>query len=300
MLLGASAVLILLPREYLAPARNMTQLVALPQYALSRASQGVTKSADVLRGEPVPAARHVEAVRARQAAENENVALRQQVVQLQAMVAELQQLRSRSRFPTEGRLIPARVVGWDAAPGRDSMALLKSRHDEARPGDWVASSLAVQAGTDDGVRNELRVLARETLIGWIEQAAPFTARVALLSDAHSNRKWRVHIAAVGRDDRPPEFVTDRGQPADFALEGIGDGRMRLLDVNARFVDQGLIRVGDVVTTDGHDPKLPLAMVIGEIVELQQVKKQPLLYHAVVRHRCEPRELSQVLIVDIPR
>ncbi|MBI4580112.1 MAG: hypothetical protein HY718_10450 [Planctomycetes bacterium] len=298
LLMAASAVLILLPREFLGSARQMTQLVALPQYGVSRLAQGVSRSAAELRLETVPAREHDELTRSKQALENETIALRQQILQLRTTVDELQQLRGRSRFPANGRLIPARVVGWDAVPGRDSMVLLKGRSPAVRQGDWVTSRLAVQAGGNDGIREDLWVLARETLIGWVEFTSPYVSRVVLLSDRYANRAWRVYVVAVGRD-KEDEFVCERGEPIVFALEGLGDGKMRIPDVDARLVTSGRIREGDVVTSDGQDPRLPLAMVIGEIVKLQQVKKQPLLYHAIVKHRCDPKDIAEVFVVDVP-
>ncbi len=299
MLMGASALLILLPRDFVAPARDMTQLVALPQYGVSVAARKLSKSASALRGDPVPAAEHEKLLRAKQAVENENIALREQVGQLQNMISQLEGLRRRSNFPAESKLIPARIIGWDAAAGRDSMLLAKGRSSNVQNDEWVASHLAVQAGTSDGVQDDLRVLASESLIGWIDQTSPYVSRMVLLSDRYANRAWRVHVAAVGRDGKSPQFVLDHSELAEFALEGIGDGKMRM-HVDARFVNEGLIRVGDVVTSDGRDPKLPLAMVIGEIVQLERIKKQPLLYAAIVKHRCDPKDLGEVLIVDVPR
>lgn len=298
MLMVASAGLAILPRSFLSSLRNTTQLAALPQYAVTRAGRGLSQSADGLAAEPVPAVRHAEVLREKQAIENENIALQEQIRSLQTRCEQLQKIRRRPDFPENGRLIPARVVGWDAVPGRDSLVLLNRPSAKVRRGDWVASRIAIQAGSDEGIHDEFRVLAQSTLIGWIEQTAPYVSRVVLLSDRYSNRVWRVHIASVGRGDQRPRFVPRGDDYADFALEGIGEGRMRILDIDARFIEEGLIRVGDVVTTDGHDPKLPLAMVIGDIIELQQIKKQPLLYHATVAHRFDPADLSEVLVVDV--
>ncbi len=300
MLMALSVGLALLPRDFFSPFRNVTQLIAVPQYGVTAAARSVSHSARDLRSASVPQAKHEKTLAAKQAFENENLSLRQQLFQLQELVGELQRVRSRPQFPSNGCLIPARIVGWDAVPGRDSLVLLKDRRPDVRQGDWITSRLALNCGSEDGIRDDLRVLARETLIGWIDQAAPYVSRAVLLSDPYSRRKWYVHIASVGREGRSPAFVMDRGQPVDFALEGIGNGKMRILDVNARFIDEGMIRLGDVVTTDGRDPKLPLPMVVGEIVELQQIKKQPLLYHAIVKHRCDPKDLSEVFIVDIPK
>jgi cell shape-determining protein MreC len=305
MLMLASGVLALLPRDFLAPLRHMTQLAAIGQYGVSGAAKSITQSAKGLRAEPVPAARHAETEAARKAAENENVALRCELERLREINHQLEQVRNRPQFPSEGRLIPAQVVGWDALPGRDSITLLKGRRPEVKQGDWVASRLAVQAGSHDGASDDLRVLsiealAGQTLIGWVEQASTYASRVVLLSDRYTHRKWYVHIVSMGRPGRENAYVMENGRPTDFALEGIGDGKMRILDVNARFINDGLIRVGDFVTTDGRDPKLPLTMVIGEIVKLDKLSKHPLLYHAIVEHRCNVKDLSQVFIVNIPR
>lgn len=301
MLMLASAIMISLPRDFFGSARNMTQLVALPGYAVRQAADQISDSAKSLAAEPVPADKHAEIVRAKQAMENENIALAQQVMQLQNLVAGLQGLRSRPNFPSDARLIPARVVGWDAVPGRDSMVLFKGR-SEVREGDWVTSRLAVQAGSDDGVQENFRVLARETLIGWVEQAAPYTSRVVLISDRHANRAWRVHV--LSRRDGRKDFdfvrhIQNESRLAEFALEGIGNGQM-CMEMEARYIAENRIKVGDVVTTDGQDARLPLAMVIGDIVELQQIKKKPLLYNVIVKHRCDPKDLGQVFIVDTSR
>lgn len=303
MLMVLSAGMALLPRDFFSPFRNLTQLVAVPQYGATAAARHISKSAKDLRSPPISQAKHAEALAARKALENENVALLRKLHRLQEMVADLQQLRSRPQFPANGRLIPARVVGWDAVPERDSMVLMKKSRPEVRQGDWITSRLAIESGQQDGLHenmDDMRLLARETLIGWIEQTGAYFSRAVLLSDAYSRRKWYVHIASVGREGRGPSFVMHNGQPADFALEGIGKGRMRILDINARFINEGLIRPGDVVTTDGRDPKLPLPMVVGEIVEFEQIKNQPLLYHAIVKHRCDPKDISDVYIVDMPQ
>ncbi|MCL2330092.1 MAG: hypothetical protein FWC56_02195 [Phycisphaerae bacterium] len=298
LLMVGSLVLALMPRDFLAPLRQATQLAGVAQYGATSVTRGVTQSAKTLLAEPVPADEHAKTETARVAAENENIVLRGQVQQLQTMVDELRNVRNRSQFPSGGRLVSARVVGWDTAAGRDSLALFKPTSRNVRKDDWVASSLLVDASNKDIACDE-RVLARETLIGWVEQPTSMASRVVLLSDRYSHRKWTVHVAKVGRPDRQNEFVMEEGRPVGFALEGIGGGKMRMTDIPAQYVKNGIIRVNDVVTTDGRDPKLPLSMVIGEIESLEPIKKQPLLYNAIVKHRCDPKELADVLIVNIP-
>lgn len=301
MLMLASAVMITLPRDFFGSTRNMTQLVALPGWAVTQAADRVAESAKSLGAQPVPAEKHAETVRMNKSLENENVALARQVMAQQDLIAGLQGLRNRPQFPSQARLIPARVVGRDAVPGRDSMMVFKGR-SEVQKGDWVASRLAVQAGSNDGVQENFRVLARETLLGWVEHTAPYTSRVVLLSDRHANRAWRVHVAARRNGQEKHGFVRhiqNESHLAEFALEGIGDGKMSM-EMEARYVTEGRIQVGDVVTTDGQDANLPLAMVIGDIVDLQPIPKKPLLYNVIVKHRCDPKDLGEVFIIDASR
>jgi hypothetical protein len=96
--------------------------------------------------------------------------------------------------------------------------LLKGRSATVNPGDWVASRVAVQAGSHQGVRDDLRVLGRETLIGWVEQTAPYLSRVVLLSDKFSNRVWRVHVAARRTGQKSYDFVRHLEDPGRWARQ----------------------------------------------------------------------------------
>jgi len=299
MLMLASAVLLVVPADVLGPARNMTQLIALPQWALQRATHKATEPIKALTREPLTAEQQGQMLHDKQGLENENVALRQQIEALKRAVEELALLR-RQGFPEAGVLIPAPVVALDAAPRRDSLLLGKGQLKGIRREDWVASRLFVQVGEQDGVRRQLAVLARESLIGWVEQTTPLTSRVVLLSDAYASRPMRVYLAHFDAAARRHLQVTAEGRVAPFALHGIGGGKMIVADIDRTFIDAGVIAVGDLVTSDPHDPKLPLAMVVGEIIELRQNEDKPLFYDAVVRHRYDPKALSRVLIVDLSR
>lgn len=222
-------------------------------------------------------------------------------MQLQATTDELRRIRGEPGFPEGGVIVPGQVIAWDAVPGRESL-VLKGRG--AKVGDWVTSHLAVKAGQQDGVQEKQAVLARETLIGWIEQASPYMSRVVLLSDPVASKARLVHIATQ-RAGQQTAFVADvtGRRPADFALAGLGNGRMKVMDIDARYVNENLIKVGDLVISDDRDQRLPMSLVIGEIVELRQVRgksQKPLLYEAVVKHRLDPKSIGEVYIVNMGR
>ncbi len=301
LLMLASAALLLLPTELLGPARHLTQLIAVAQYSATAAGQQITEPLRKAGEEPVPADRYQDEVRSRQSLENENVVLRQRIVQLQATADELRRIRSQPGFPAEGVIVPGQVIAWDAVPGRESL-LTKGRG--AKVGDWVTSHLAVKAGGQDGVQEKQAVLAREALIGWVDQASPLMCRVVLLSDPAASKARLVHIATK-REGQETAFVADvtGRRPADFALAGLGGGRMKVMDIDARYVNEKLIKVGDLVISDDRDQRLPMSLVIGEIIELRQVRKQsqkPLLYEAVVKHRLDTKSINEVYIVNLSR
>jgi len=303
VLMAVSLTCLFLPRDLFRPARSMTQLTALPQYAVKRAAEHVADGGRSLR-KTVGASDEAEALAEQfQALQNAHTVLQQQVIQLEATVEELTAIRGLDGLPVEANLIPARVIAYDAAQGRESLSLSQGSQHRVRKGDWVASFLDVAVGAQQGVQDNLAVLARQTLIGLVEQTASHTSRVVLLSDPVANKAMRVHVVQADPHAQrylPVADLNDSSKKADFALQGIGKGQMRIRDIDARFVQSEAIRVNDLVTSDDRDPRLPCSLVMGQIVELRQDKKNPLLYDAIVHHRCDPKELERVFIVRLAR
>ncbi|MHC4441079.1 MAG: rod shape-determining protein MreC [Planctomycetota bacterium] len=297
ILMLASAVLLLLPSDPLTPARDITSLIAIPQYLVRETAQRVTHRVESLADKPVTADRYAEVLQEKQAVENENAALRQSVVELLATQEHLMHLMDISQ---EWTLVPAHVVAWDAVPGRDSLQLNKGRSSKVESMDWVVSRLQVDVGTKGGISDRSEVLPRECLIGWVEHAGLWSSRVVLLSDPEVNKAMRVYIEpSSGRQDHKS------GRQAPLILEGAGQGKMLIRDIPADLVTNGLVRVGDLVNSDRNDTRLPVAMVIGTISELKQNREDnvpPLFYEAVVEHRYDPKKLSLVFIVarDAPQ
>lgn len=303
MLMAASLVLMMIPVDVLRPARNMTQLIALPQWAVQRATDTATKPIETLSRETLTPAQQNQILRENQSLENENLVLRQQIETLRSTIEELSLLRQQG-VPENVSLIPASVIASDADPRRDSLLLGKGNRKGINEDEWVASRLFVQIGDQAGVRRDSAVLARdmmlarENLIGWVEETTASTSRVVLLSDAYANRPIRVHLAHFDPESKRPLLVTIEDKVAPFVLRGMGGGKMIVADIDRAFIDAGVVAVGDLVTSDPNDPNLPHAMVVGEIVEIHHNKDKPLFYDAIVRHRYDPKSLSQVMIVDL--
>ena len=295
MLMAASVVTVLLPGDLFAPLRNLMQtVVAPPQLAARHVTQAATGAVGRVTHRPIAAQTHSRLMQQKRLIENENIALRDQLTRLEATVAELSGLRQRG-FPELGRLIPARVVALDAAVGRESIVISKGQSHDVRDNDWVVTGFEVNVGGDHGVQVESAVLARQCLIGWVQRAGSLTSRVALLTDAYAHRPLRVHIAS-GQGKH--ELLLADGKLQPFALEGAGGGKMRIRDIPKDLVNDQRVRVGDVVTSEPEDPRLPMMLVVGVIDALELNRSQPVYYNATVRPTCDVRELSQVVIADL--
>ncbi|MGQ9650670.1 MAG: rod shape-determining protein MreC [Phycisphaerae bacterium] len=293
LLMAASFVMTMLPTETLSRLRGLAQLLGLPQWLMQTATLETHRTAMTLISRNVTMDQYQQLEIERDALLNEIAALRYQNLQLQTTVEELANVRSMG-FPREGTLIPARVLAMDAAPGRDTMLVAKGNLQNVEKDDWVVSSLTVGAGANEGVKPQSHVLGRQCLIGWVDQTNLLTSRVILLSDklAGKSRPRRVLIQAAGSSSRPSEV-----QPEVFVLEPHGGGRMIIRDIPRRMVDAGLIQVGDLVTSAPDDTRLPLAVVIGPIEDLQPNRDKPICFDALVRHMIDPASLSEVIIVD---
>lgn len=302
VMMVASAVLLLLPWDILGAAKSLSQLAAVPQAVVSGASHGLAEPLRNLGMPVLSAEKHAELVARREALESENFSLTLHIAELQAQINELTRIRKQG-FPPDGKLVPAKVIAADALASRGSLLLSKGSVSGVKAGDWILSRRFVDAGWEDGVRKGSSVLARESLIGWVEETEAFTARVVLLSDNVSRRVTKVHIERydAAKDARLVAMLD--GRPASFALQGAGGGLMKIPEIDSRWVDQKMIRVGDVVMSSPDDARLPVAMAIGDIISLERVrddKKKPLFYTAHVKHRYDPRMLGQVFIADFSR
>ncbi len=286
LMLG-SALLLLLPHDPMRFAKDLPPISLLPRLGMRDAAVTAASAAGDAIAKAVPAAEHAETLRRARELENENLALRQQVAELLTIRDRLIGLRKRG-FPADGKLIPADIIGLDAAPGRDSLLLNKGSGAGVSREDWVASRFFVNAGEADGAADTAAVIMGEALIGWIEETGRWTSRVVLLSDPVANKALKVRI--IGKDNRYVEVV----------LSGAGRGRMKIADLPVDWVSgaRARVAVGDVVTSSPDDSRLPVALAIGTISELIPNREKPLYYDAMVAPRENPAGFHDVLIADL--
>jgi len=257
----------------------------------------------------IPPEHHQQVVRELEAMRNEVASLRLQLREIEAeqpiIGMYLKKFGDRSAI-RGGRLIPARVIAYDPVAWRDAILLSSGRQRGVRPEAWVASRHFLDAGAKDGVQQGMVVLAREYLIGKIDEVTPFSSRVVLLSDVDSRAEvWigrvegtrftvlpRLEVLRAGHTGARP------GQEGLFSLAGRGKGEMLINGVHEDYVKQQILRVDDLVVSPGTGPDLPVTMVIGQITQIEDDPAQRQLRQLTVRCPIDTRALRWVYVLDV--
>lgn len=227
--------------------------------------------------------------------QHESAGFRHQVATQQARIRALEDQNAdlrgyRDRGLSGGRLISVRVIGRDSLAWRHSILLDEGLRRGVRTGQKVITSHFVDVGRAQGVDVGMSVLAGEALLGEVVEASSRAARVRLLGDVES--RMAVVVARVTENDVE---VLD----AQFWMTGSQDGRMIIQDVYYdKFLDDGLIRVGDLVLTDGSGGNLPISVVVGTVVQMDQQHQNRLLYNLVVEPAVAPESVQQAYVVNM--
>lgn len=233
-------------------------------------------------------------VQANAALQHRAAGLTVRIEELEAEVRTLTATRSWDaggrRLGSRGRLIPARVVGEDILAWRSSRLLSAGTWHGVSEGAAVVSRVfTIDHGPGADVQPGLAILLGETLVGFIEQAGTHASQVKLLSDVTTQMKVRIGRFA------DEAFALQDGY---FWLTGIGDGRLRLRDVDRRLIDAGRIRVGDRVLSDPQNEVLPTALTIGRITEITPDRDNPLFAVGTVQAAVTEDGLRRVFIYDL--
>lgn len=287
MMVGAAALFV--PRHFFGPVRNLVGLAAyVPQKGVTGAVEAIENGVGKLNSKSVPGEEHEKAQQVILGLNNVNASLYQRIAQLEARLGSYDTLRKYGF--KDGMLIPASVLAIDADGAREALLLDKGKLSNLKNNDWVTSRIVILAGRDDGIADQSAVLARECLIGWIEDASQVNARVVLLSDPVVRRGISALVQRNGK------VLTEGGREVSFPLEGAGGGKMRLLDIFHDYVEKKQIAVGDYVMS--QTPQLPVPMVIGRIVKFEQVRQKPVYVTALVEPPFNARQLEQVFVVNV--
>ncbi len=189
--------------------------------------------------------------------------LRDQNLELRAMVAELEEarlenerLRALLRIGTsiDFAYVGARVIG--------------------RPTNSWDGIVTIDRGTDDGVAPGMAVVGPLGLIGQTVEVSRSSAKVRLITDQRSG------VAAMVQRSR-----------AEGVVRGSIDGRLTLDFVSV----DATVGPGDVVITSGMGGVFPKGIVIGEVTDV--VRNPGALQQTIrVRPSGDPSRLEEVLVL----
>lgn len=288
-LLVLSVLAMLLPSRYTSPLISLVQPL-LPFQAMANHATNVLD--DAIAGPPAPTVTSVEfdeMLRAKEAAEHRVASLAQRVESLEQQNRELTGLR-RLGLNDRGELIPANVICGDVIGHRRSRTVDQGSVGKVARGAAVVSNhFSVTAGSQDGVRRGLQVLASEALVGSVVQVGTHTARVQMLTDASTMMAVTISQCR-GLAPRPLD--------ARFILRGTGADRLEVRDVAQGYVNRGDISAGDRVMTVDDMETLPVPVTIGTVEKIRSDPDNGTLYILDVRPAVGAEDLRRVYIVNV--
>ena len=292
LLLLMSAFSLFLPPEWSDSIKHVAQLLVPAQ--------------DMLRSAARRAAAPLQTADSSPHSQPDADALLRELASQNAYTAQLREENDRLRSLRERQLPPAiplldaKIVARDVALWRDSVLVARGSSRGVSRRDWVASRLFLNRGSASSVDEGQAVLARQCLIGTVDQVSPYMSRVELLSDVDSPRV-EVRIAHV-RNNRV-QFID-----YSCSLHGAGRGRMAIDNVESRYVQAGSsadadekgtgIRVGDLVLTAPGQLGLPVPMTIGKITEIAENPHKRLVYNLTIQPLVDVGELRDVFVIPI--
>ena len=308
--MAVSAICLLLPNRYTQPVRGPVQFFVPFQDAAYRFTRMLADHVEDLASPEPTRRQHDELLKQAHAMQNRLVAIE----------AECRQLRRENEFLVGFRrdaalagakLVPARVFGRSAAGFTDALAIGRGRQAGVTDHDYVASRLLIAHGRDTPLRTAMAVAGSEYLIGLVDHADSFTARVVLFDDPRCPAQ-QVCIGRLSDEGLTvfsrPDSATGRRREQRFLLTGKGGGRMLVEQVPTEYVEDeqpdagaeaaSTIRVGDLAITVATDPALPTRMVIGQIVQSSRDPTNPLICDLEVRCPIDPARLQWVYVIDM--
>lgn len=207
-------------------------------------------------------------------------------------------------------LMPATVILGEALPYGQSQTLSSGTIHGVKDGMRVVDLLTDRAKAlpaDDRMRviSEMSPESGSVLVGWVESAGSFTARVRLITDKRFKINARVarvintskpRKVTMKTADGPTEGPLTAVKEEDFyiSVELRGDGDRGL--VTGDIPKGHNVLPGDLLTTSGKSAKLPAKLRIGKVVSVEQSDKNPNFVVAKVAPIADLGALRNVYIV----
>ena len=232
-----------LPSRYTNPVRSIQGLF----YPVSRPARALGYSLNKRYSHPPKDPRAVEDVKA------ENEQLRLLVSSLTAQLEDLQRVNADRTLLLNAQKLctPVKVIGNGSAAQRDSLAL--------------------RAGTLDGIRDGMPVLYRHGLVGRIERAGPGGSQVELCTDRDFGvaAQFRQYAKISGE-----RFVYEtHGQTQPF-VKGAGRGKMVITNVQLKETTDAAekpVKVGDYVVCDDPEWESARGQWLGRVEKIEPAR-----------------------------
>ena len=128
-----------------------------------------------------------------------------------------------------------------SAPGQDAHHILERRlFDDG--GYYLDNGATLCAACH--VKAEMTVLSCDAIRAAIDGKSAGSDLIGPLEVAGSFWVFRIEK----RDTQGVYTETQKGQLADFALQALGHGKMKVLDIDGRYIQENRVQAGDLVTT----------------------------------------------------
>jgi cell shape-determining protein MreC len=292
LLMAASAICLILPASWTAPLKHLAQLLVPAEHLFYSGSLRAAQSIMRLDANHDGSQESLDSLRAQ---------LASTAAELQQTLTENDRLRAlrSDHIPPAMPVLPAKVVARDIAAARDSLVIARGSQRGVRSGDWLTARLFIDQGQTAGVVEGQAVLTEHCLLGRIELASPFMARVQLFSDVDSPR---IAVQVGQMEKRKLRFV-------EYAcsLRGAGKRGMMIEGVDYRYVatdrqdgrrDTKLFEVGDLVFSAAGQLGLPSPMLIGKVARLIEDPKKRLVYNVEVEPLVSCEDLREVFVIPV--
>jgi cell shape-determining protein MreC len=289
LLMGISVAALLVPARITAPLISLVQVLTPFQDFTQRAADAV---GEAVEGPAPPAidADEYDALRTRsQSYQNMIASLSLRVRALEQERDDLAGLRKLGLDST-GQLIPARVISSDMLSWHRAKLVDAGSLRGVRAGAAVTSNeFSVAAGTSQGMRNGLRVLAGEVLVGTVVQVGTHQSRVQWLTDPAT--KMPVVIGHPSQNGLEP-------LDAEFWMVGMERRGLQIRDVDHGYVERHEVQTGDLVMSLSDDERLPISVMIGTVSAIHPDPDNALLYVLEVTPAVDLDRLRRVYAVDL--
>jgi cell shape-determining protein MreC len=155
--------------------------------------------------------------------------------------------------------------------------------------------LSIKATSADGVEKGMAVVTPLEAVGKITAAGVGGAHVQLITDRES---WmRVKFGRLETREGKRVFVIFRPERSPIC-QGVGNGRMQILNLHLRDVEAAQVREGDLVLPDdeGEWPAQLQGKALGRVDRIAAQRKAPLFAQIEVVPRVDLRQLAGVMVM----